>query len=128
MGKPDTKVSELCKELEISRQTLNRTSPGTAKHAQIANECSLESRDGLCLTTSQHLDVRRATSPFDAREVPVNAAGGACGNWACPGSSGDRVPETISRRSAIGTRGPHEVLPTVSTTGSVPLVNPEVRP
>ena len=30
------------------------------------------------------------TSPFAAR-VPVNAAGGAYGNWARPGSSGDRA-------------------------------------
>ena len=35
-------------------------------------------------------DVRRVTSPFAAR-VPVNAAGGAYGNWARPGSSGDRA-------------------------------------
>jgi hypothetical protein len=35
-------------------------------------------------------DVRRATSPFDA-PVPVNAAGGSYGNWARPGSSGDRA-------------------------------------
>src|ERR1035437_10854184 len=35
-------------------------------------------------------DVRRATSPFDA-PVPVNAAGRVYGNWARPGSSGDRT-------------------------------------
>ena len=48
---------------------------------------SLPRRHRGCPTTK---DVRRATSPFDA-PVPVNAAGGAYGNWACPGSSGDRA-------------------------------------
>jgi hypothetical protein len=36
-------------------------------------------------------DVRRATSPFEPAPVPVNAARGAYGNWARPGSSGDRA-------------------------------------
>jgi hypothetical protein len=42
---------------------------------------------------AQTKDVRRATSSLDALRppVPVNAAGGAYGNWACPGSSGDRA-------------------------------------
>jgi len=50
-------------------------------------------------------DVRRATSPFDA-PVPVNAAGGAYGNWARPGSPETGVAGTIGRRSPIGTLGP----------------------
>jgi hypothetical protein len=57
-------------------------------------------------------DVRWATSPFDA-PVQVNAAGGVCGNWARPGSSGDRasrgrsadVPQ-LGRRTVDKTR-PH---------------------
>ena len=48
-------------------------------------------------------DVRRATCPLDAR-VPVNAAGGSYGNWACPRFfRRPRAAGTIGRRSAFGT-------------------------
>jgi transposase-like protein len=45
MGKPDTKVSELCKELGVSRQTLYRQmSRQTAKVGRMARGCSPESK------------------------------------------------------------------------------------
>jgi len=50
-------------------------------------------------------DVRRATCPLDA-PVPVNAAGGSYGNWACPRFfRRPRAAGTIGRRSATGTVG-----------------------
>jgi hypothetical protein len=52
MGKFETKVSELCKELGIFRQTLYRHVSANGEACRTAYECSLESRDGLCLRTS----------------------------------------------------------------------------
>jgi transposase-like protein len=55
MGKSETKVSELCREFGISRQTLYR-------HVSVNGEAcpdgvrvlSLERRDGVCLGTSEN--------------------------------------------------------------------------
>jgi len=48
-------------------------------------------------------DVRRATCPLDAPNVPVNAAGGSYGNRACPRFfRRPRAAGTIGRRSASG--------------------------
>src|SRR5674476_1179156 len=47
-------------------------------------------------------DVRRATCPLDAPNVPVNAAGGSYGNWASPRFfRRPRAAGTIGRRSML---------------------------
>ena len=61
---------------------------------------SLPRRHGGCLTSK---DVRRTLSPCDA-PVPVNAAGGAYGNWVCPRFfRRPRAAGTIGRRSSTDT-------------------------
>jgi hypothetical protein len=64
------------------------TSQRTAKHAGGRRTSALSKVEtDPAFERPRTKDVRRAKSPFAA---PVNAAGGAYGNWARPGSSGDR--------------------------------------
>jgi hypothetical protein len=90
MGKPETKVSELCQEIGISRQTLYR-------HASANGEAY---PDGVRVLSRRWRRTRLRTFENQGcetgdvsvrRPCPGERCGRAYGNWARPGSSGDRA-------------------------------------